>query len=103
MTIEFNSLLAIYASIEDYIDTYNIDFKTISKKEMVDRKLATSIDDAIDIKRFKNTEYLIWRIIFKRYDSMSTVWCDEAGSKLKLSGTPKERWRQFKEIIKDTV
>lgn len=100
MVIEFNTLAAIFASLEEYVETNDIDFKTISKKELVDRKLANSIDDAIDIKRFKNTPYILWRIIFLRYNSMSTVWVDEEGSKLSLVGTKKGQWKLFKEIIK---
>lgn len=103
MTIEFNSLCAIVATLEDYVEQNDIDFKSISKKEMVDRKLANSIDDAIDIKRFKDTPYLLWRIVFLRYDSISTIWVDEYGSKLKFTGTRKNRWKEFKELIKNCI
>lgn len=103
MIIEFNSLCAIVATLEDYVEQNDIDFKSISKKEMVDRKLANSIDDAIDIKRFKDTPYLLWRIVFLRYDSISTVWVDEYGSKFKFTGTRKNRWKEFKELIKNCI
>ena len=48
MTIEFNSLCAIVATLEDYVEQNDIDFKSISRKEMVDRKLANSIDDVME-------------------------------------------------------
>ena len=100
MIVEFNTLAAMVATLEDYVEQNDIDFKSISRKELVDRKLANSIDDAISIKQFKDTPYVLWRIIFLRYDAISTVWIDENGSKLKFTGNRKNRWKEFKELIK---
>ena len=55
MIVEFNTLAAMVATLEDYVEQHDIDFKSISRKELVDRKLANSIDDAISIKQFKDT------------------------------------------------
>ena len=105
MVITYNTLMNLYSALDEYFMTNNIKLDDMSKQDLVDCKLANTLEDAKDIKKHNTSKHILFYIIFKHYYWLKPVYeflgKEHSHYRCRLKGyTTKDKWKDFKSKVK---